>query len=358
MRIVLTGGGTAGHVTPHLAIIPELLKEGWEIHYIGSENGIEKSLIEQVEGVSYHSVKTGKLRRYFDLKNFTDPFRVICGCGQAVNLIRKLKPNIVFSKGGYVSVPVVYASALNRIPVIIHESDMTRGLANKISLPFAKELLCTFPETAKEAGSKGVYIGSPIRKELLQGKRERGLKLFGFKDSRPVLLVVGGSLGAQAINRAVRGALSELLKCFQILHITGSGNADSDYEGMPGYVQMEYLNEEMADAYACADVVITRAGSNTICELLALRKPSLLIPYPSSASRGDQEINAASFLRRGFSRVLEQNDLTPDTLLKRVIEVYRDRGQLIDSMNREPIQKSVDRIMEHIRMYAKKDADK
>lgn len=358
MRIVLTGGGTAGHVTPHLAIIPELLKEGWEIHYIGSENGIEKSLIDPIEGVTYHSVKTGKLRRYFDLKNFTDPFRVVHGVAQAIGLIRKLKPNIVFSKGGYVSVPVVYAAALNRVPVIVHESDMTRGLANKLCMPFAKELLCTFPETAKEAGDKGVYIGSPIRKELLQGNRERGLKLFGFKDSRPVLLVVGGSLGAQAINRAVRGALKELSKCFQILHICGNGNADADYEGIPGYVQMQYLNEEMADAYACADVVITRAGSNTICELLALRKPSLLIPYPGSASRGDQEINASSFLRRGFSRVLEQNDLTNDTLVKRVIEVYRDRGQLIDAMNREPVLKSVDKIMEHIHMYAKKDENR
>lgn len=355
MRIVLTGGGTAGHVTPHLAIIPRLLKEGWEIHYIGSETGIEKELIESVEGVTYHAIKTGKLRRYFSIKNFSDPFRVLAGAAQSIALLKKLKPNVVFSKGGYVSVPVVYAAAINRIPVIIHESDMTSGLANKLSLPFAKELLCTFPETAKEVGKKALYIGAPIRDELLNGRRERGMKLFGFNDNRPVLMVVGGSLGAQAVNRAVRGALTELTKCFQVLHICGNGNVDGKYEGMKGYVQVQYLKEEMADAYACADVVISRAGSNTICELLALRKPTLLIPYPSTASRGDQEVNAQSFERRGFSRVLEQTDLTPDMLVKSVVEVYKDRGQLIDSMNREPRMKAADRIVERIGIHAKKE---
>lgn len=167
------------------------------------------------------------------------------------------------------------------------------------------------PGDGEGGGQEGLYVGAPIRKELLAGDRERGLKLFGFTSNRPVLLVVGGSLGAQAINRAVRGALDDLTRCFQVLHICGKGNIDANYEGRRGYVQMQYLDEEMADAYACADVIITRAGSNTICEILALRKPSLLIPYPNTASRGDQEINAASFLRRGFSRVLEQSDLTP-----------------------------------------------
>ena len=355
MRIVLTGGGTAGHVTPHLAIIPELRREGWDIHYIGSENGIERELIGAVDGVCYHAIKTGKLRRYADAKNLTDPFRVIAGAGQSVKLLRELKPNVVFSKGGYVSVPVVYGAAMNGVPVLMHESDMTSGLANKICLPFAKVLMCTFPETAKEAGKKGMYIGAPIRPELLSGSREKGLKLFGFTDNRPVLLVVGGSLGAQAINRVVRKALPELTKCFQVLHICGNGNLDSSLEGLRGYVQSQYLNEEMADAYACADVIVTRAGSNTICEILALRKPSLLVPYPSTASRGDQEVNAESFLRRGFSRVLEQNDMTPETLVSHVVEVYRDRGELIDCMNREPVAKSLDKILEQIHLYARKD---
>ena len=355
MRIILTGGGTAGHVTPHLAIIPQLQKEGWEIHYIGSEDGIERTLISAVDGVSYHPIKTGKLRRYHDVKNFTDPFRVIAGVNQASRLIRSIQPNVVFSKGGFVSVPVVYGAAINHVPTLIHESDMTSGLANKMSLPFAKVLMCTFPETAKATGDKGLYIGSPIREELLKGQRERGLKLFGFTDARPVLLVVGGSLGAQAINRAVRKALPKLTQCFQVLHICGNGNIDGAYEGMRGYVQTQYLNEEMPDAYACADMIVSRAGSNTICEILALRKPSLLIPYPSSASRGDQEVNAASFLRRGFSRVLEQSDLTPETLVERVVEVYRDRGELIDSMNREPVTQSAERIMEQIHRYARKD---
>ena len=354
MKIVLTGGGTAGHVTPQLAIIPKLLEEGWQIDYIGSEDGIERELISAVPGVSYHAIKTGKLRRYHDLKNLTDPFKVLHGASQATALIKSIAPDVIFSKGGYVSVPVVYGGALNGVPIVMHESDMTSGLANKVCLPFAKVLLCTFPETAAAVGKKGLYVGAPIRPHLLNGNRERGIKLFGFADSKPILLVMGGSLGAQAINRAVRGAITELTKRFQVLHICGNGNTDATYESMKGYVQTEYLNDEMADALACADVVVSRAGSNSICELLALRKPALLIPYPSTASRGDQVVNARSFLNRGYSRVLEQDELTPETLLKGVIDVYRDRGQLIESMSRSRSEDSVSKIIEQIKLYASK----
>ena len=354
MRIVLTGGGTGGHVTPQLAIIPKLLQDGNEIHYIGSIDGIEKTLIGKVEGVTYHAIHTGKLRRYFDLKNVTDVGRVIKGIREASVLMKQLKPDIVFSKGGFVGLPVVYAAYMNHVPALIHESDMTSGLANRLCLPFVKGLMCTFPETAKAAGGKGMYVGAPIRDEIFKGNRERGLKAFGFTDSKPILLVTGGSTGAQALNRAVHGAIEELTKCFQVLHLCGDGNLDYMYEGTPGYVQIQYLNEGMADALACADVVVSRAGSNTICELLALRKPALLIPYPSEASRGDQEINAASFERRGFARVLEQKDMTAETLYKKIVEVYKDRGELIDSMEREPQSSANDKIINHIYEYAKK----
>ena len=353
-RIVLTGGGTAGHVTPNLALIPVLRNEGWEIHYIGSETGTEKTLLEGVEGVAYHAVKTGKLRRYLDLKNLTDPFRVIHGCFQAASLMGRLKPDIVFAKGGFVSVPVVYGAAVRGVPVLLHESDMTPGLANRLCKPFAKKLLCTFPEAAESAGKKGVCVGTPMRPELFSGSRQSGRERFGLTANLPVLMVVGGSSGAQAINRAVRDALPRLLESFQVLHLCGKGNLDSALEGTENYCQLEYLNEEMPDAYATADVLISRAGSNTLCEILALNKPALLIPYPKGASRGDQILNAQSAERRMLCRVLMQEDMTADTLVKRVEEVYHDRGELIDAMEKQPSADGVKGVMEYIRKYAKK----
>ncbi|MBR4235645.1 MAG: undecaprenyldiphospho-muramoylpentapeptide beta-N-acetylglucosaminyltransferase [Clostridia bacterium] len=354
MKIVLTGGGTAGHVTPHLAIIPKLLADGHDIYYIGTKDGIEHEIICALENVQYFSIHAGKLRRYHDWQNFTDVGRTLKGVYEAGRILRSVKPDVVFSKGGFVGLPVVAASALLGVPALVHESDLTSGLANKLCLPFAKVLMCTFQETAQAAGKKGVYVGAPIRPELLSGNRERGLKTFGFTGSKPVLLVMGGSLGAQAINMAVRGGLDELTHVFNVLHICGNGNIDFEYERRPGYVQTQYLTDEMADALACADLVVSRAGSNSICELLALRKPSLLIPYPTGASRGDQEVNAASFERSGFARVLEQKDLTSKTLLSKVIEVYRDRGELIEAMNREPVKNGNENIIKYIYQYAKK----
>ncbi len=354
-RIVLTGGGTAGHVTPNLALIPTLRKEGWEIHYIGTADGIERRLVEAVEGVTYHCVKSGKLRRYFDWKNFTDPFRVIAGCFQSAALVRKIKPNIVFSKGGFVSVPVVYGAKLSGVPVLLHESDMTPGLANKLMAPFAEAMCCTFPEAAQLAGRKGRVTGTPLRTELFRGNREQGQKMFSLTDSRPVLMVIGGSSGAQAINKAVREALPKLTTCFQVLHLCGKGNLDAEYEGAKNYHQYEYLNEELCHAYACADVLISRAGSNALCEILALKKPALLIPYPKGASRGDQILNAQSFEQRGLSRVLMQEDMTGETLVNNVIEVYKKRGQLIDAMEREESSDGVSNVMTLIRQYAKKE---
>lgn len=352
-RIVLTGGGTAGHVTPNLALIPPLQKEGWEVHYIGSEDGIERSLIEPIKGVVYHAIAAGKFRRYADVKNLTDPFRVVKGVGQSARLLKQINPDIVFAKGGFVSVPVVYGAALRHVPVLIHESDMTPGLANKLSVPFAKRLLCTFPEAAKLAGKKGCYAGTPLRPELFTGKREMGLKLFGLSSDRPVLMVVGGSSGAQSINRALRIALPSLLQCFQVLHVCGSGNLDLTFEGTPGYCQKEYLTSEMPHAYACADVLVSRAGSNTLSEILALNKPALLIPYPKAASRGDQILNAQSFAQRGLSQVLMQEDMTPDVLAKRVVDVYKGRGQLIDAMEREPSADGLKNVLGFIRKYAR-----
>ena len=354
-RIVLTGGGTAGHVTPNLALIPHLIADGWEIHYIGAANSAEESLISQIPEVTFHTVSVGKLRRYFDLKNFSDPFRVVKGVFQAASIIRKLKPDVVFSKGGFVSVPVVYGAKMNGVPVVTHESDMTPGLANKLSLPFAKVQCCTFPEAVKYAKGKGVYTGTPIRKEILTGDRQRGRELFGLTASKPVLMVVGGSSGARAINEAVVAALPNLTDKFQVLHLCGKGNLSAALEGTTGYVQCEYLNDGMADAYACADIIVSRAGANALCEILALKKPALLIPYPASASRGDQILNADSFKARGFSHVLDQADMTPDTLVQAVIDLYHNRGVLYDAMAADVAETNgVQKVLEQIYKNAKK----
>ena len=352
-KIVLTGGGTAGHVTPNLALIPRLQADGWEVHYIGAANSPEQNLISQVPGVTFHCVSVGKLRRYFDLKNFSDPFRVIKGVGQATGLIHSIRPNVVFSKGGFVSVPVVYGAKLNGVPIVIHESDMTPGLANKLCAPFAKVECCTFPEAVQYTGGKGIHTGTPIRPEILNGSASAGRERFGFNDYRPILMVMGGSTGAQAINQCLRQALPMLTANFQILHLCGKGNLDADFTGTQNYVQVEYLNEEMADAYACADIMVSRAGANALCELLAARKPALLIPYPNSASRGDQLLNAESFRARGLSHVLLQEDMNPETLTRAIERLYHERGNLYQAMDTEPTGNGIDAVLEQIYKYAK-----
>lgn len=352
-KIVMTGGGTGGHVTPNLALIPRLQADGWEVHYIGGIGGVEEELLSRVQGVHYYSVSVGKLRRYFDLKNFSDPFRVIKGIAQAQRIIRKIKPNVVFSKGGFVSVPVVYGARLNHVPVVTHESDLTPGLANKLCLPFASAQCCTFPEAVPYAKGKGVHTGTPIRPEVLSGSREAGLRRFGFDGNLPVLMVVGGSSGAQTINDCVREALPKLTQSFQVLHLCGKGNLAEGLSNVKNYRQCEYLDVEMADAYACADVLISRAGANALCEILALRKPALLIPYPLGASRGDQVMNAASFESRKLSRVLDQDKMTVDTLTDAIIKTYHDRGVLYDAMKAESSANGIDNVLEQIYKYAK-----
>ncbi|MCF0131292.1 MAG: undecaprenyldiphospho-muramoylpentapeptide beta-N-acetylglucosaminyltransferase [Pseudobutyrivibrio sp.] len=331
-KIILTGGGTAGHVTPNIALIPLLQEQNFDISYVGSYNGIEKSLIE-AEGIPYYGISSGKLRRYFDLKNFTDPFKVIKGYFQAKKLMKSINPDIVFSKGGFVSVPIVIAAKKCHIPVIIHESDMTPGLANKLAMPSASKVCCNFPETVKYLPSgKAVLTGSPIRRQLLDGSKEEGLKLCGFNNDQPVVMIMGGSIGSVFINNAVRESLDTLLKDFQIIHLCGKGNLDPKYDNMAGYRQFEYLSAELADVFAMADILISRAGANSICEILALRKPNILIPLSAAASRGDQLLNAASFEKQGFSVVLQEENVTSESLINRVYEVYENRDSIIEKM--------------------------
>lgn len=350
-KIVLTGGGTAGHVTPNIALLPFLKEEGYEVYYIGSKNGIEKKLIEDF-GIPYYGVSTGKLRRYFDLKNFTDPFRIIKGFSEAKKALRKIKPDIVFSKGGFVSVPVVRAAHSLKIPSIIHESDLTPGLANKLCIPVACKICCNFPETMKYVpADKGVLTGTPIRSELASGTREAGLKFTGLNDRLPIMMIIGGSQGARSVNNIVRESLPELLKKFQVVHLCGKDNLDESLNDTEGYRQYEYIKEELKDLFAMADIVVSRAGANAIFELLSLKKPSLLIPLPTG--RGDQILNADSFKAQGFSAVLKEENMTKESFLSEINSLYENKYKYIEAMAASQSSDSIKTIVELINKYKK-----
>lgn len=343
-RIVLTGGGTAGHVTPNIALLPRLKDLDYEVFYMGSYDGIEKKLIEDFN-IPYYGIATGKFRRYFDPKNFSDPFRVVKGMREARKYLKEIKPDVLFSKGGFVSVPVVRAASSLGIPCIIHESDMTPGLANKLCIPVAKKVCCNFPETLEMLpAKKAVLTGSPIRQELSQGDKKAAYELCGFDSSKPVIMVVGGSLGSAAINQAVRDILPDLLKDFQVVHLCGKEKVDNLLLTTKGYKQFEYVRSEMKDIFAMADIVISRAGANAISELLSLKKPNILIPLPASSSRGDQILNAKSFESQGFSIVIDEDDLTKKLLLEKVQELYFNRASYIKAMGQSSQRDSISTI--------------
>ena len=344
-RILLTGGGTAGHVTPNIALLPRLRELGYDISYMGSYDGIEKKLITEFQ-IPYYGISSGKLRRYFDPKNFSDPFKVLKGFTEARKYLKQFKPDVVFSKGGFVSVPVVLAARRCKIPCIIHESDMTPGLANKLAIPAAWKVCCNFPETLQYLPKdKAVLSGSPIRQELLHGDALAARKFTGLTDDKPVILVMGGSLGAAAVNEAVRKILPTLLKDFHVIHLCGKGKLDASLSGLSGYVQYEYINEELKDLFALADIVISRAGANSICELLALHKPNLLIPLSAAASRGDQILNARSFEKQGFSLVLEEEAISNEVLLQTIHRLYDERASFSEAMKASRQTDSIDTIV-------------
>ncbi|MDR2592221.1 MAG: undecaprenyldiphospho-muramoylpentapeptide beta-N-acetylglucosaminyltransferase [Chitinispirillales bacterium] len=346
-KILLTGGGTAGHVTPNLALIPGLKSAGFDIHYVGTSAGMERGLVEKA-GLTYHCISAGKLRRYFDFKNFTDAFRIAVGFFQSIFLLIKLRPAVLFSKGGFVSCPVVWAAWLCRVPVIIHESDMTPGLANRLSMPFVKKICFSFPETeARLPARKRILTGLPVRSELFDGDAAMGRELCGFKDSKPAIVVIGGSLGASAVNDIVRGGLNKLLADFNVCHICGKGHKAPG--ALPGYCQFEYVGTELPDLFAMADIVISRAGATTLFELLALCKPALLIPLGTAASRGDQILNAESFEKLGYCKVLPQDGLTGAILAEHVKRFFDEKDKYIEAMKREESVKAVDKVLDVIR---------
>lgn len=348
--IVLTGGGTAGHVTPNIALIPILQKEGWNIQYIGSKNGIEKELIEK-ENIPYYGISSGKLRRYASLENLKDPFKVVKGLFDAYSLLKKIRPNVVFSKGGFVTVPVVLAAKLLGIPVIIHESDITPGLANKIASRGAKVICVNFPETLKYVGDKGVMTGTPIREELFKGSADQGRRLCSFTDHKPVLLMMGGSLGSVKINQCLREALSELTKDFNVVHICGKNNVDEDLKGIKGYYQFEYVSDELPHLFAMADMMLSRAGANALAEIVALKIPNVLIPLSQNASRGDQILNADSMNKQGYSLVLEEEALTKDSLIDNIQSLYKNINMYKDAMKKAMNISGTEKVMAEIRKY-------
>ena len=347
-KILLTGGGSAGHITVNLALIPLFIEQGWDIFYIGSFDGIEKELISNMADIPYYAIPTGKLRRYFDWKNFTDCFRVCKGIIEAYKIIQAEKPQIVFSKGGFVSVPVVVGSWLNNLPIIIHESDLTPGLANQITVHFARKICTTFPQTLSNLPKyKGEFIGAIIRSELKEGDSEIGRWLCGFNREKPVIFVAGGSLGSVAINETIRSIIPQLLEKFQVSHICGKGNINQALE-QTGYKQFEYVADELSHLMSLADIVISRAGSNFIFEFLALRKPMILIPLSKKSSRGDQIENAKVFQDRGFAEVILEENLNANRLLELVDTMFANREQYVSKMKNENLDRSLSKLFQLI----------
>jgi len=355
-KIVLTGGGTAGHVSPNIALIPSLEADGWEVVYIGSKNGIEKKLISEIE-LPYYGISSGKLRRYFSWENFIDPFKVLKGIFDAYFAIAKIKPQVVFSKGGFVTVPVILASWLQRIPVIIHESDFTSGLANRLSIPFASKVCVTFPETAKHLAKyamKVIHTGLPIRTEILYGEANRGREFCGFNTDLPVLFVVGGSSGSAKINQEIRSVLDVITKKYQVIHACGKGNLEENLKGHTHYRQFEYLGKELADVLAIADLVVSRSGANAVFEFLALRKPNLLIPLSKSSSRGDQILNAQSFKARGYSAVLLEENLTSENLLVAIADLDARSDEYVQNMQQSQDTDAISKLVNLIAKFRSK----
>ena len=351
VKIVLTGGGTAGHVTPNIALIEAMQKDGnWSIEYFGSKNGIEYNMIKS-RNIPYRIISCGKLRRYFSLQNFIDPFKTLYGVVQAYRYFGKNSADVVFSKGGFVSVPVVIAAWLKRIPVVAHESDFSPGLANKITFPFVKKICVTFAGAKKhfKDPKKVIVTGTPLRSALFKGNREQGRKICGFISDHPCLLIMGGGQGSLVINQCIRDSLEQLSKKFQIIHLCGRDKIDQKFISFPGYMQIEYADQELPDLFAASDIVISRSGANSLYEILALCKPHILIPLSAKVSRGDQIQNAKYFQQLGISTVLSEETLTVDNLCNALDLILQNQDEIVDKIRSLNITSATDQILKILR---------
>lgn len=332
-KIAFTGGGTVGHVSVNLSLIPTALEKGHQVFYIGSKNGIEREMIEsQLSNIKYYPISSGKLRRYLSFENAKDVFKVLKGILDARRVLKKEKPDLLFSKGGFVSVPVVIAARSLNIPTIIHESDLTPGLANKISLKFSKKIYTTFEDTLKYLPKdKADFVGATIREDLKEGNQQKGYEITGFDSDKKVLLVMGGSLGSKKLNDIIRENLEALLHDYQIIHLTGHGLVDESYK-QKGYIQYEFVKEELTHLLSITDTVVSRAGSNAIYEFLTLRIPMLLIPLGLDQSRGDQIDNAKYFESKGYGKMIPEDQLTQFKLLEQLKQIESHRTNITHQM--------------------------
>jgi len=322
MKIVVVGGGTAGHVLPTLPVIAALALDGHDICYIGTRSGLEEGLVAEAQ-CTYRGITAGKLRRYASLKNLLDMFRVIAGIVQALWLMLRLRPDVVFSKGGFVSFPVVFAAWLCRVPVVAHESDITPGLANRFAAPFVSTLCTSFPSTVMtEQKCKVVHTGTPLRASITGGNRAAGRALVGIGDAQSLLVVTGGSLGAERLNELVRESLDALCDEFFVFHVCGAGKFIPIKR--KNYQQAEYVADGWGDILAAADVVISRAGANALFELVSLGKKNLLIPLSRAASRGDQIENAEFASAQGWSLVIAEEAVTTPGLMEGLNSLLED----------------------------------
>jgi UDP-N-acetylglucosamine--N-acetylmuramyl-(pentapeptide) pyrophosphoryl-undecaprenol N-acetylglucosamine transferase len=348
LRIIVTGGGTGGHVSPAVAVITRLRErstaEGWplELLFIGSVAGIERRTMAGLD-VPYVPIRTGKLRRYLSLHTPVDLLvRLPAGAVQALSAVRRFKPDVIFSTGGYVCVPTVIAGWMLRVPALTHEQTALVGLANRIAGKFSRRVAVSYPRSLDYfPKGKAIVTGNPLRPTLLRGDRVRAAALFHQDLERPTVYVTGGAQGSHAINMAVRDALPILLDCCQLIHQCGEGPDGSGEDlkalnqakqALPAelkarYQVQPYLGDEIADVYALASLVVGRAGAGTVNELANLGKPSLLIPLPGAAG-GEQEANARALEKEGGAVVLLQSDLTANTLVKAVCGLIGDPARL------------------------------
>lgn len=350
-KILFTGGGTAGHVSVNVALIPEFKKEGYKISYIGSKNGIEKDIVNNIDFVKYYGISSGKIRRYFSLKNFTDPFRVFLGIIESYFILKKEKPDFIFSKGGFVSVPVCIASKLLNIPTILHESDLSPGLANKVNIKFSNHIFTTFEETLNFLPkNKASLIGAIVRKEIYSGNEESGYSICNFTKEKPIILVMGGSLGSKIINDFIFENIQDITEKFQVVHLVGKGCYNNDLK-IQGYKQFEFLDKQLFDIFKIVDFTISRSGSNSIYEFLALNIPSILIPLGTNQSRGDQLENARFFEKQGFSKVVLEEQLENfelSSLDKFYSELEKYKKNMIEYKNSKNVINNVENFYDKI----------